>query len=146
MTYTIRVANETDYETIHLLNKEFSIFIETPEKFKISVEQMKSEQQYFKILVAENEDGEIVGFASTFIAWFSWIGKSLYLDDLYVMEKYRGNGLGSKLIDEVIEMAKKENCKKVKWQVSKWNQHAIEFYKSKGAGIDDVEINCDLVF
>jgi len=146
MAISIRTATEADLETIHLLNKEFSIFIKTPEKFKITIEQMKSERQYFKILVAEKEDGEIIGFASTFVAWYSWIGKSLYLDDLYVVEKFRGDGLGSKLIDEVIKMAKKENCKKVKWQVSKWNQDAIDFYKSKGAEIDDVEINCDLVF
>lgn len=62
-----------------------------------------------------------------------------------MIEKYRGNGLGSKLIVEVIEMAKRENCNKVKWQVSKWNQQAIEFYKSKWAEIDDVEINCELI-
>ena len=79
----------------------------------------------------ETEEGEIIGFATTFVAWYSWIGKSFYLDDLYIVEKYRGQGLGSKLIDEVFEMAKKENCKKVKWMVSKWNQQAIDFYKKK---------------
>lgn len=145
MSFQIRIAKEPDFETIHALNKEFSHFIKTPEKFKISIEQMKAEQEYFKILVAEQSDGEIIGFATTFIAWYSWSGKSMYLDDLYVVEKFRGNGLGSKLIDKVIELARNENCKKVKWQVSKWNENAIEFYKSKGAKIDDVEINCDLV-
>ena len=70
----------------------------------------------------------------------------MYLDDLFVVEQFRGKGLGSMLIDEVIRQAKTIGCKKVKWQVSKWNQSAIEFYKAKGAEIDDVEINCDLVF
>ena len=146
MSFNIRLAVEEDFEKIHALNKEFAQFIKTPEKFKITVEQMKEEMEFFKILIAESHDGDIVGFTTTCIAWYSWSGKSMYLDDLFVVEKYRGNGLGSRLIDEVIEMARKENCKKVKWQVSKWNQHAIEFYKSKGAIIDDVEINCDLVF
>ena len=145
MSIKIRLATEKDFSEIHALNVEFSHFIKTPEKFKISIEQMKKEQEHFRILVAEKEDGEIIGFATTFIAWFSWIGKSMYLDDLYIIEKYRGNGLGSKLIDEVIAMAKQENCKKVKWMVSKWNKHAIEFYKKKGAEIDDVEISCDLI-
>lgn len=146
MNYKIRLAHENDFNKIHALNMEFSHFIKTPEKFKISVEQMREEQEHFKILVVENEENEIIGFASTFIAWYSWIGKSLYLDDLFVIEKYRGNGLGSKLMEKVFEMAKEQGCKKVKWQVSKWNKNAIEFYKSKGAEIDDVEINCDLVF
>ena len=48
------------------------------------------------------------------------------------------------LFDKIMEIGKKENCYKMKWQVSNWNNKAQEFYKSKGAIIDDVEINCDL--
>jgi diamine N-acetyltransferase len=146
MSFTIRLAEESDFEKIHALNREFSSFIKTPEKFKVSIEQMKEEQAYFRMLLVETERKEIIGFASTFIAWYSWLGKSLYLDDLYIVEKYRKNVLGSRLMDEVVNLAKREGCKKVRWQVSKWNEDAIEFYKRKGAVIDDVEINCDLVF
>ncbi len=146
MAYNIRQAKENDFAAIHLLNEEFSHFIKTPEKYKITLEQMKVEQHYFHILVVEDETGKIIGFATTFIAWYSWLGKSLYLDDLYIIEKYRGIGLGSKLMDAIIELAKEKRCKKVKWMVSKWNTEAIEFYKKKGAVIDDVEISCDLVF
>ena len=145
MSFNIRLATENDFEAIHALNMEFAQFIKTPDKYKITLEQMKAEQKYFKCLVVEKGIGEIIGFATTFIAWFSWIGKSLYLDDLYIVEKYRGNGIGTQLLDAVFKIAKEENCKKVKWQVSKWNKNAIEFYKKKGAGIDDVEINCDLI-
>ena len=141
--YCIRLAEEHDLERVYELNKAFSHFIKTPEKFQISLKEMYAEQQYFKILVAEDERKNIVGFASTFIAWYSWIGKSLYLDDLYVVKQHRGNGLGNFLMDEVIKLAKSQGCKKVKWQVSKWNENAIEFYKRKGATIDDVEINCE---
>jgi diamine N-acetyltransferase len=146
MSYTVRVATEDDFSVIYNLNKEFSYYIKTPEKFKITLEQMKNEQEYFKILVIENSEQTIIGFATTFIAWYSWTGKSLYLDDLYVQEKHRGKGLGSKLMDEVFQLARKENCRKVKWMVSKWNQNAIDFYKSKGAEIDDVEIPVELNF
>jgi hypothetical protein len=44
----------------------------------------------------------------------------------------------------VKEFAINSQCKKMRWQVSKWNSDAITFYKSIGAVIDDVEINCDL--
>lgn len=50
-----------------------------------------------------------------------------------------------KLLDAVIELAKKEHCKKVRWQVSRWNENAIDFYKKIGAWIDETEINCDLI-
>ena len=145
MAYTIRLATENDFTAIHVLNTEFSRFIKTPEKFRISLDQMKEEQAHFRCLVVENKTGEIIGFATTFIAWYSWIGKSLYLDDIYIVEKHRGHGLGSQLMDAVFQIAKEENCKKVKWQVSNWNKNAIAFYKKKGADIDEVEINCEVI-
>lgn len=145
MSIKIRKATPADFAVIHSLNREFAHFIKTPQKFMISVAQMHEEQEHFCILVAENQDEEIIGFATTFIAWYSWLGKTMYLDDLYIIEKYRGNGLGSRLLDGVIDMAKEQKCKKVKWQVSKWNKNAMEFYVSRGAEIDDVNINCDLM-
>ncbi len=145
MSFRIRIATENDFEAIHTLNKEFAQFIKTPEKFKITIAQMRKDQEYFKFLVVEDKEGKIIGFATTFIAWYSWIGKTMYLDDLYIIDEHRGNRLGSQLMDAVIQMAKGQNCKKVKWQVSKWNKNAIDFYKKIGAEIDEVDINCDLV-
>jgi hypothetical protein len=48
-------------------------------------------------------------------------------------------------LDAIIEMARQSHCKKVRWQVSNWNHRAIEFYKKRGATVDEVEINCDLL-
>jgi diamine N-acetyltransferase len=145
MHFSIRIAKECDFQRVFELNRDFSVFIKTPEKFRITVNQMKKEKDLFKILVVDTPEAGIVGFATTFFAWYSWSGKSLYLDDLYIMEKYRKNGLGSRLMEEVFELARKEGCKKIRWQVSRWNNDAIEFYRKKGAVIDDVEINCELV-
>jgi GNAT superfamily N-acetyltransferase len=144
MMTTIRLATENDFGKIHALNRQFADFIKTPEKFKITVAQMKAEKNLFKMLVLEDEDGEIIGFATTFIAWYSWVGKTFYLDDIYVKEKFRHLGLGSKIMEEVIKMAREAGCKKIRWQVSEWNENAINFYKKLGAEIDDVERNCDL--
>lgn len=67
------------------------------------------------------------------------------MDDLYVKAAYRGNGIETKLINQVINHAKATNCHKVRWQVSEWNGPAIDFYKSLGATISSVESNCDLL-
>jgi diamine N-acetyltransferase len=69
----------------------------------------------------------------------------MYLDDLYVREAYRKQSVGKKLLDEVIGLALREQCKKLRWQVSGWNSNAIAFYEKMGAMIDRTEINCDLV-
>jgi GNAT superfamily N-acetyltransferase len=79
-----------------------------------------------------------------FFAYYSWTGRAVYLDDLYVVEPYRGAGIGNRLFDTVYNLGKKEGCRNMKWQVSSWNSKAIAFYKQKGAKIDDIEINCNL--
>ena len=139
----IREAHTNDFEDIFSLIKEFATFIQTPEKVTTSVSQMKDDKDFFNCFVAVHEN-KVIGFASWFYAYYSWTGKAIYLDDLYVMEPYRKKGIGNLLFDKVLETSKNEKCKKMKWQVSKWNSKAIEFYKSRGASIDEVEINCEL--
>ena len=146
MTVTIRKIEESDYLVLISLFKEFALFEKLPEKMTNSVEQMLREKEYFTGFVALNDADEIVGYATYFFGYYTWIGKSLYMDDLYVRPNFRGAGVGTKLINEVITFAKAENCKKLRWQVSEWNQPAIDFYKSLGANVDAVESNCDLVF
>jgi len=126
--------------------KEFALFEKLPDKMINSVEQMLLEKEYLTGFVAVNSGNQIVGYVTYFFGYYTWIGKSLYMDDLYVQTDSRGLGVGTKLINEVIEFAKAENCKKLRWQVSEWNQPAIDFYKSLGANVDAVESNCDLVF
>jgi GNAT superfamily N-acetyltransferase len=123
--------------------KELATFEKAPEKVTNSVEQMIEEKELFKCFVAENEDKHIIGFALYFFAYYTWVGKSLYLDDLFVRKEYRGNGIGQLLLDKIFEVAKTENCKRLRWQVLNWNAPAIELYKKIGATLDDEWINCD---
>ena len=146
MTVTIRKIEQRDFPVLISLFKEFALFEKLPEKMTNSVEQMLSEKEYLTGLVAVNPADEILGYATYFFAYYTWIGKSLYMDDLYVRPDYRGSGVGTMLINEIIAFAKAENCKKLRWQVSEWNQPAIDFYKSLGANVDAVESNCELVF
>ncbi len=144
MNVTIRKGDEWDFPFIFALMKEFSIFQKTPEKVTLTLEQLIAEKDIFQCLVAEASDNEIIGFASFFFTYYSWTGKGLYLDDLYVKEGFRNQSIGKKLLDAVIDFAKEERCKKVRWLVSGWNTNAIEFYKKMGAVVDNTDITCDL--
>ena len=146
MTFTIRKIEVSDFLVLISLFKEFALFEKLPEKMTNSVEQMLREKEYLTGFVAVNAVDEILGYVTYFFGYYTWIGKSLYMDDLYVRPDFRGAGVGTKLINEVIAFAKADNCKKLRWQVSEWNQPAIDFYKSLGANVDAVESNCDLVF
>ncbi|MEO5889877.1 MAG: GNAT family N-acetyltransferase [Ferruginibacter sp.] len=144
MSISIRRAAPADFPGILTLIKEFALFQKTPWKVTITLEQMDKEKDFFQCFVAETTEHEIIGFASFFFAYYSWTGKALYLDDLFVKEFYRQQKIGSQLLNTVIGLAKAERCKKLRWQVSNWNKNAIGFYKKIGASINDVEINCEL--
>ena len=144
MSIKIRKATKRDYPVILDLIKELALFEKAPQKVTNTVEQMEQEEEFFKAIVAEKPDGEVVGMALFYYVYYTWVGKSLYLDDLVVREKYRGQKIGTQLLEEVINVAKKSNCKRVRWQVLDWNEKAIEFYKSYGAQLDGEWLNCDM--
>lgn len=144
MNFKIRPATEQDFESILQLLKRFAEFIGTPEKVTNNVDKMLNEKSYFNCLVACDDNNKIIGFATYFYAYYSWTGKTIYLDDLYVLDEFRGKTIGTSLFDAVIAIARNEQCENLKWQVSNWNKNAINFYKSKGAEIDEVEVNCSL--
>jgi len=146
MTITIREATEEDYPAIVEMFCEFAHFENLDERMTNSVARMKIEKDYFNCFVAVSNGDKLVGYATHFFAYFTWTGKSLYMDDLYVKENHRGVGIGSMLMNKVIAFAKSTGCRKLRWQVSDWNAPAIGLYKSLGAVIDAQERNCDLDF
>jgi diamine N-acetyltransferase len=144
INFHIRPATDNDFADILLLIKELAAFEKAPHKVTNTVDLMKQEKDFFQAWVAEKDDGEIVGFALFYYVYYTWVGKSLYLDDLYVKEKYRGNKIGETLLKKVIKIGKENNCKRIRWQVLNWNAPAIDFYKKIGVTVDDEWFNCDL--
>lgn len=144
MNITLNKATEDDFTQLIALFKEFAAFEKLEHLMINNVEKMKAEQEHFNCFVVKNSVNEIIGYVTYFYAYYTWTGKAIYMDDLFVKEAYRGKGIGNKLIQQVIEVAKESNCSKMRWQVSNWNEPAIKFYKSLGAEINTVEQNCDL--
>ena len=103
---------------------------------------MKKEQDLFRCFVAETATGEIVGMALFFLAYYTWVGKSIYLDDIYVKRSLRQQKIGTALLNKVFEVAREEQCQRVRWQVLDWNEPAIAFYRKCGAEISGEWLNC----
>jgi len=87
----------------------------------------------FRAMIAE-WDGQAAGYALFFGFYSTWEGRpGLFLEDLFVRQAFRGKGIGKALIAKVAEIARRENCYGVRWEVLDWNQPAIDFYKTLGA-------------
>jgi GNAT superfamily N-acetyltransferase len=91
----------------------------------------------FRSLLAE-WDGEPAGYAVFFDFYSTFQGCSaLFLEDLYVPDRFRGKGIGKALLAAVARLAIEENCFGMQWEVLDWNTPAIEFYKRLGADFLD---------
>jgi GNAT superfamily N-acetyltransferase len=96
-------------------------------------EHLFGRRPFAEVLLAEDH-GEVVGFALFFHNYSTFAGKpGLYLEDLFVEPKHRGQGHGKALLVELASLAVQRDCCKVEWVVLNWNEPAIEFYKSIGA-------------
>lgn len=86
------------------------------------------------IMARLQPSGEIAGFALFFHNFSTFLAKpGIYLEDLYVRQKHRGQGYGEALLRELARLALERNCGRLEWSVLDWNHRAIDFYKSLGA-------------
>ena len=143
----IRRGEKKDLPSLLSLVKELALFEKAPEEVTNTLSDMErdgfGEKPVFGFHVAE-VDKVIVGIALYFVKYSTWKGAGLYLDDLIVTEKMRGQGIGQKLFDAYMDEAKKINAKQVHWQVLDWNTPAIDFYKKLGAKIDVEWLDCKM--
>ena len=96
-------------------------------------ENLFGDTKYAEVLIAEYEN-EPVGYALFFYNFSTFTGRpGIYLEDLFIRPKFRGNGIGKVLLLQLIELAKDKNCGRVEWCVLDWNEPAINFYKNLGA-------------
>ena len=76
---------------------------------------------------------KMIGYASYMIQFSTWDAYHyIYMDCLYLLDSYRGFGIGQKLFDRIKEEAKKMNIKEIQWQTPNFNIRAIKFYNRTG--------------
>jgi GNAT superfamily N-acetyltransferase len=90
-------------------------------------------RRYAEVLIASAAD-EPVGFALFFHTYSTFMGQpGIYLEDLYVTEHMRGQGVGRQLLRRLARLAIERRCARLEWAVLEWNAPAIAFYRNLGA-------------
>ena len=139
----IRKGKPEDMKAVLGLIKELAEFEKEPDAVIVTEADLIRDgfgtNPLFKVLVAEIESDsnrkEIVGIALYYYRFSTWKGKTIHLEDLVVKDKMRGTGLGYALYSEVLKQAKKDQVRRVEWNVLDWNTPAIEFYEKSGAKV-----------
>jgi GNAT superfamily N-acetyltransferase len=84
-----------------------------------------------EVLLAESET-MVIAFALYFRNYSTFVGKpGLFLEDLFVLPEHRKSGVGTALLQRLIEIAQEREYGRVEWHVLDWNRPAIEFYTAK---------------
>ncbi|MEI7709173.1 MAG: GNAT family N-acetyltransferase [bacterium] len=76
--------------------------------------KLTKENKSFAIKVTAEENGKVLGRAYLYIM-FNDLHKEPFgfIEDVFVEEGNRGKGIGTKLVNEVVAEAKRQNCYKV---------------------------------
>lgn len=141
----IREARASDLNQIMALIRLLAQYEKAPEEVAVDEKQLLGDWQkgLFQLLVLEAPaEKELAGMALFYPRYSTWKGACYYLEDLYVLPQYRGQGWGTALLQAVAQKAREAGACRLDWQVLDWNSSAIKLYEKLGAQIEKEWWNC----
>ncbi len=149
MNIEIRRAEKKDCRRLLALIQELADYEKAPKEVTVTLTHFEQSgfgpNPVWWAFVAEINE-KVEGFALYYIRYSTWKGQCIYLEDFLVTEKLRGLGAGKLLFDRIMEDAKEKGFHRMVWQVLKWNEPAINFYKKYNTILDPEWINGTLDF
>lgn len=145
MNVEIRKATQADVPQLIAFLQEFASFENLSEYLTVTPERLAnalfSENAFVECLIAFRGETAL-GYVLFFPYFSSFRGEcGLYLDDLFVHGRSRGEGVGLELLKAVARTAINRGYERIDFQVLGWNEKAINFYKKLGAVSNDDEIH-----
>lgn len=147
MNFSVRTATENDVAEMHKMMIELAIFEEALEEVIATEEDLRrvlfgstsvsgdknSQSPIVHGHVVDGPDG-LAGMAIWFLTYSTWQGRyGIYLEDLYVRPNFRGQGIGTALLNKLAQVCQENDYTRFQWSVLDWNEKAIEVYRSVGA-------------
>jgi GNAT superfamily N-acetyltransferase len=87
------------------------------------------------LIVVAREDNEIIGMVNLLYTVSTALGDRVaILEDMIVCPSARGSGVGSELLEQAIEFARCNGCKRITLLTDSTNQSAQRFYQKHGFG------------
>jgi len=133
---SIRRANIEDFDRLTVLYSELTT-VGNPDMFEVST---KIYDNIYLLIV----DGKIVGAVTLLIEpkIIHSGSKVGHVEDLVVDKDYRRMGLGSKLLNHVKNIAKKEGCYKI---ILDCSEDMVKYYRRNGFNVGGFCMRLDLI-
>jgi len=141
----IAPASENDLPLVFSFIKQFADYVKLSHEVAATEATLRQTlfgpKRYAEVLIATVAETP-AGFAIFFHNFSTFLGQpGLYLEDLFVLPEFRGQGIGKAMLIYLAKLAVERGCGRFEWSVLDWNEPAIEFYKRLGAApLEDVTV------
>ena len=106
--------------------------------FLASVERLLEDRDTTFLLASPDEDSPPMGVAQVrFRYGIWWAAEDCLLEDLFVREDARSQGVGRALVEGVLDLARERGCRRVELDVNEENAPALKVYESLGFTAQD---------
>ena len=143
---TIRRAEKKDTESVlRLLSQVLEVhavirpdlFVSGTRKYTAAELEQIFQDDKRPVFVAEDEEGQVLGYCFCILQSVTGSNnlrdsRSMYIDDLCVDERSRGQKVGRMLCDFVLGYARENGCYDVTLNVWEGNDQALGFYRRMG--------------
>jgi ribosomal protein S18 acetylase RimI-like enzyme len=137
--FEVRRADESDVSRLLVLAEEFMHGTATDEE-RLSILKSSLKHPDYELWIAE-ANRDIVGFIDLWIIHdFCHGGKLSYIQNLYVAPKHRRLGVGSHLLQKIIERAKERGALEIHVVTRFDNERAIQLYKKHGLTKESLQL------
>ncbi len=136
----VRKASLDDVETLFRLINALAEYEHLTGLDEASKQRMKQHgwpsdgaSPLFEAWLVETEE-TAAGYAIIFQTYSTFLARpTLFLEDIFVLQEYRGIGAGQLLMEKLISEANRRGCGRMEWTVLDWNEAAQGFYHRLGA-------------
>lgn len=117
-------------DLVLLFHKEF----ESPDPTLVNAANIKKllTNPHFVCIIAQIGDKVVGGLTAYELERYDGEGSSMYLYDLAVCASYQRNGIGSRLVRELMEDCRSKGIRDLFVQADAEDRHALAFYKQIG--------------
>lgn len=130
-------ATENDLSGIVGLMRDFAEYEKLADYCEITEEKLAQAMfgdGAFVEGLAAYDDTDLIAYALFYPSFASFRGqRGFYLEDIFIDDRYRGQGIGEAMLKEIAREAKTRGYERIDFQVLNWNAPAINFYENRGA-------------